>query len=214
MTNTKTTRTGEATLFQKASAFEAGVWRSLFTLLARRPRVPEPGAVAFAYLEPVSLMIWVFIIGSAIEVPVAHLLIGHFVPWAPAQIIALVIGIWGLIWMIGYWAALKVNPHAVGPTGLWVRNGTIVDIALSWNDIDAIRVQKLTLPESKTVQLADGEDGTVLQVAVSSQVNVHLVLFEPVTVTLLSGPVTFTELRFYAEDPKGLVTSARARLRA
>lgn len=210
---TKTTQTGEATLWQKASAFESGVWRSLFTWLARRPRVPEPGAVPFGYLEPVSLLIWVFIIGSAIEVPVAHLLIGHFVPWPPAQIIALVIGIWGLIWMIGYWAALMVNPHAVGPSGLRVRNATTVDIALRWSDIDAIRMQKRTLAESKTVQLDDGEDGTVLQVGVSSQVNVHLVLFDPVTVTLLSGPVTFTELRFYADDPKGLVTSARAYLR-
>src|ERR1700754_1623109 len=207
---TENTQPRGATLFQKAAAFESGVWRSLFQFLARRPRVPEPGAAGFGYREPISLLLWVFIIVSAIEVPVAHLII----PWHVVQIIALVIGIWGLIWMLGYWAALKVNPHAVGPSGLWVRNGTTVDIALSWNDIDAIRMQKRTLPESKTVQLDQGDDGTVLQVAVSSQVNVHLVLFEPVTVTLLDGPVTFTELRFYADDPKGLVTAARARLRA
>lgn len=206
---TESTQPQGATLFQKAAAFESGVWRSLFRFLARRPRVPEPGAEAFGYMEPVSLLLWVFIIVSAIEVPVAHFII----PWPVVQLIALVIGLWGLIWMLGYWAALTVNPHAVGPSGLWVRNGTTVDIALSWNDVDAIRMQKRTLPESKTVQLLDGDDGPVLHVAVSSQVNVHLVLFEPVTVQLLDGPATFTELRFWADDPKGLVTSARARIR-
>ncbi|SDT56770.1 hypothetical protein SAMN04515669_4816 [Jiangella sp. DSM 45060] len=34
------------------------------------------------------------------------------------------------------------------------------------------------------------------------------------TVQLLDGPVTFTELRFYADDPKELVVRARERLRA
>lgn len=208
---TETTEPADgATLFQKAAAFESGVWRSLYIWLARRPRVPEPGATPFGYYEPVSLIIWVFIIGSAIEVVVVHFII----PWPIVQIIALVIGVWGLIWMIGYAAALRVHPHAVGPTGLWVRNGSTVDVALRWSDIDAIRIQKRTLPESKTVQVADGDDGNVLQVAVSSQLNVHLVLFEPVTVQLLDGPVTFTELRFYADDPKELVVRARERLRA
>ncbi|RIQ11018.1 hypothetical protein [Jiangella rhizosphaerae] len=207
---TDTTEPRGATLFQKATAYESGVWRSLYAWLARRPRVPEPGATPFGYVEPVSLIIWVFIVGSAIEVVVVHFII----PWPVVQIIALVIGIWGLVWMLGYAAALRVHPHAVGPTGLWVRNGPVVDIALRWSDIDAIRIHKRTLPESKTVQVADGEDGAVLQVAVSSQLNVHLVLFEPVTVELLDGPVTFTELRFYADDPKGLVTLAREYLRA
>ncbi|SDU52452.1 hypothetical protein [Jiangella alkaliphila] len=208
---TETTKPAEgATLFQKAAAFEAGVWRSLYVWLARRPRVPEPGATPFGYLEPVSLILWVFIIGSAIEVLVVHFII----PWPVVQIIALVLGLWGLIWMLGYAAALLVHPHAAGPTGLWVRNGSTVDIALRWSDIDAIRIQKRTLPESKTVQVADGDDGDVLQIAVSSQLNVHLVLFEPMTVQLLNGPVTFTELRFYADDPKGLVVLAREHLRA
>ncbi|PZF79776.1 hypothetical protein [Jiangella anatolica] len=206
---TEKSTTGGATLFQKASAYEAGVWRSLYVWLARRPRVPEAGATPFGYLEPVSLVIWMFIGGSVIEVVVVHFIL----PWPIAQAIALIIGIWGLIWMLGYAAALRVHPHAVGPTGLWVRNGAVVDVPLRWEDIDAIRIQKRTLPESKTVQVADGEDGAVLHVAVSGQVNVHLVLFDPVTVQLLDGPVTFTELRFWADDPKGLVILARQRLR-
>lgn len=195
-------------LLRKAVAFEAGVWRSLFRWIARRPRVPEPGAEAFGYTEPVSLLIWVFIVVSAIEVPVVHFIL----PWRTVQIIALVIGGWGLIWMIGYMASLKVNPHAVGPSGLRVRNGAILDIALAWDDIDAVRIHKRTLPESKTVQLEETADGTVLQVGMSSQVNVHLVLFDPVTVPLPNGLVTVTELRFFADDPRALVTSARRHL--
>ena len=70
------------------------------------------------------------------------------------------------------------------------------------------------LPSGSLAFSADGDDGAVLQVAVSSQLNVHLVLFEPMTVQLLNGPVTFTELRFYADDPKGLVVLAREHLRA
>ncbi|TDD95417.1 hypothetical protein [Jiangella asiatica] len=209
-TDPATGRPTAAFLLRTAVTMELDGWRSLYRWIARRPRVTEPGAEAFGYLEPVSVIIWAFIGVSAVEVPVVHFIL----PWHTVRIIALVIGIWGLIWMFGYLASLKVHPHVVGRSGLRVRNGAGIDIMLPWDEVDAIRINKRALPTSKTVQLEETPDGTVLQLGISSQTNVHLALFDPTTVMLPRGPVAVTELRFFADDPKALVISARRHLAA
>jgi hypothetical protein len=65
-----------------------GVWRSLYRWTTRRPLGPEDSET-FGYAGPVTPVIWAFIGLSAIEIPVAHLLL----PWQTARVIVLVVGI-------------------------------------------------------------------------------------------------------------------------
>lgn len=208
MTQTKhhDVRAAVPALVRRAVTFEIGVWRSLYRWIARRPRVPDAEAEAFSYVGAVEPLIWAFIGVSAIEVPVAHLLL----PWDSVRISVLVLGLWGLTWMFGLLASLKVYPHVVGGSGLRVRYGTTLDISVPWDIITSIRVQRRNLPSSRTVQLDTADTGTVLNVGVSSQTNVHVALREPMPVALPKGEETVTELRFYADDPDALVTKARA----
>lgn len=203
--NQEATRAVIPALVRKAVSFELGVWRSLYRWTMRRPRVPDTGAEAFSYAGAVAPLLWVFIAVSAIEVPVAHLIL----PWATARVIVLALGVWGLTWMLGLLASLKVHPHIVGDSGLRIRYGTTVDITIPWDAIATIRVDRHDLPKSRTVQLSRTQTGTVLHIGIASQTNVHVVLHHSVTVPLPKGHEPITELRFYADDPRALVDRAR-----
>jgi hypothetical protein len=196
-----------STLARKVVSFELGVWRSLYRWTTRRPRGPA-GAETFGYAGPATPLIWAFIGLSAVEIPVAHLLL----PWQTARIVVLVVGVWGLTWMFGFLASLKTYPHLVEGTGLRIRYGTTVDIAIPWDAIASIGVRHRNLPRSRTVQLSRSDSGPVLLVGISSQTNVDVVLRDSVTVPLPKGSEPITAVHFYADDARALVGGARQHL--
>ena len=190
---------------RRVLAFEHGLYRSLFRWLTRRPGVPGAGVEAFGYATTVTPLLWVWIALSAVELPFFHLLI----PWQTARIVAFVLGVWGLIWMIGLLASLKIHPHLVSDSALRVRNGTTIDLPIAWDAVATIAFHRLDLPSSRTLQRTQTDAGTDLQVGVSGQVNVHLTLRHPLSVSTPQGSESITGLRFWADDPRALVTRVR-----
>ena len=63
------------------------------------------------------LCLWIF--ASAAEIPLLHVLL----PWHAAQVVSIVLGAWGLVWMLGLLASYRVRPHLLDADGLRVRNG-------------------------------------------------------------------------------------------
>ena len=194
-------------LARKVVSFELGVWRSLYRWTTRRPRGPA-GAQTFGYAGPVTPLIWAFIGLSAVEIPVAHLLL----PWQTARVVVLVVGVWGLTWMFGYLASLKTYPHVIGESGLRIRYGTAVDMTIPWEAVASIGVRHRDLPSSRTVQRSSVDAGTVVHVGMSSQTNVDVALRQPVTVPLPTALEPITALRVYADDARALVAEARRHL--
>jgi hypothetical protein len=192
-------------LARGALMFELRLYRSLARWLARRPSIPR-GVEPFGYSQAVTPVMWLWIFASAVEMVVVHLLI----PWPTVRIIVLVISAWGLIWMVGFLASIKVHPHLLGENGLRVRHGATVDIAIPWDSIASIAVKRRDLPSSiRTLRFAETQNGLDLQVAVSDQVNVRVVLVRPTTVPTPKGAKHITELSFWADDPNALVARAR-----
>lgn len=202
--------TGGAGLARRAAVFELSLWRSLYRWLLRRP-VAIGGAEGFGYASAVAPLFWAFIVMSAIEIPIAHLLL----PWTGARRVVLALGVWGLTWMIGLLASLRVHPHVVGDSGMRVRYGTTVDITIPWEAIAAIRLQRRNLAKSRTVQLDRTDSAIVLNIGVSSHTNIDVDLRRPTTVDLPRNRLeTITRLHFYADDPTALITRAREHLAA
>jgi hypothetical protein len=116
-------------LLRKAIWYEFRLWRSLFRWVLRRPTA-EPGAATFGYAALLTPVLVAFIVVSAIEIPIVHLIL----PWAAVRTTALAAGVYGLLWMFGLLAAMRVHPHVVGDAGLRVRSGmskhTNVDVIL------------------------------------------------------------------------------------
>ncbi|HEU4515459.1 MAG TPA: hypothetical protein VFR87_20295 [Nocardioidaceae bacterium] len=193
-------------LAEHAVVFELRLYRSLFRWLVRRPDLGGPEDTAFTYARTVTPVMWLWIFASAAELPLVHLLI----PWDGLRIALLVVGVWGLVWMVGLLASLYVYPHLLGPAELRVRYGASHSITLPWTSVATVTHRQRDLDSSVwTLQPRDTEHGTDLQVAVSGQVNVHARLHAPTTVPTAKGDMEISELSFFADDPRAFVAHAR-----
>ncbi|MEU4423484.1 hypothetical protein AB0F81_22890 [Actinoplanes sp. NPDC024001] len=184
--------------------YELRLWAALFRWILRRPIPVEPGTERFEYVGAVRMILGVFIGVSALEIPILHLM----VPWETVRIALLAIGVYGLIWMFGLLATMRVYPHLVGPAGLRIRNSITLDLLLEWDAIESIEVRRRSMPPGGQTQLEDG----VLSLGMASQTSIDVRLTAPrvVPVRKTRGePVSV--IRFHADDPEALVAAARAR---
>jgi hypothetical protein len=187
---------------------EIGIWRSLFLLAARRVPGRGPGVQTFPYAREVSPLLGAFIFVSALELVVVHLIL----PWATIRTVLLVLSIWGLVWMIGFLASMRVFPHLLDERGLRLRYGTSVDVRVPWEAIASVTASRRSLTSGRSVQLLDTDDGQAVAVAVLKRTRVDVVLHGPTTLELPDGPAEVTAVRFDADDPKAVVAAVRDRL--
>lgn len=206
--------------------FEVFVYVSLYRWIMRRPALGAESAAPHPYVGTVTFSIWVFIVLSAIEVPIAHLLI----PWEGIRFAVLILGIWGLTWMLGYYAGLRMYPHSIDDREMVIRNGPLVAVRLPWSDIETVRGNVRNYEEGRGRQVVAAHDGSRLEgpglgvrvpadgaralaLVLSNQTNVDVTLREP---RVLAGPygdpVEVVEVRMSADDPRAFVGDARARL--
>jgi hypothetical protein len=186
---------------------EIGIWRSLFLWLTRRVAGQGPGVATFSYARQLLPLLAAFIFVSLIELPVVHLLI----PWETVRLVTLVVSVWGLLWMLGLLASMKVFPHLLGDAGLRIRYGTTVDIELPWTAVASVTARRRSVSSGKHVVVERGEDGAVASVPVLKQTRVDVVLHRPTAVELPDGAQAITELRLYADDARAFVAAARGR---
>ncbi|MET8906612.1 hypothetical protein [Micromonospora sp. NPDC004551] len=202
-------------LLRRVIVYEWRMWRSLYRWLLRRPVALPEGAEAFGYLGAVKPILVAFIALSAVEIPIFDVIIRHTMPWPTVREVALGLGVWGVLWMIGLYAALQVHPHVAEPAGLRVRNGFSVDFTVPWEAVARVDVRHRSLAGSRTVQVERTEAGTVLNVVTGKQTSVDLVLHRPLSVGLPNGPSEpVSEIRLHADEPDALARKARDHLPA
>jgi hypothetical protein len=197
---------GMAGVLRRAAQMEGAMWRSLAVWVSRRPLKLDAGEVPFPYLGVVKPILGIFIGLSIVEIPILDLIIRKVVPWEPARWIVLALSVWGLLWMLGLYASLKLNPHLVGDRGIRVRLGSTGEIVLPWADVEAVSKRYRTMPSSKSVQIED----EALHLPAASQTSVDVRLVRPMTFHLPKGETEpVREVRLYADDPDGFVRQAR-----
>lgn len=187
---------------------EIGIWRSLFLWVTRRVSGQGPAVEAFSYAKELAPLMGAFIFVSAIELPVVHLLL----PWETVRLVLLVLSVWGLLWMIGFLASMKVFPHLLDDDGLRVRNGTTIDIRIPWDAIARVTSRRHSVSHRQSVHVEREDDTTIVSVPVLKQTRIDVELQRPTAVKLPDGTEEITALRFYVDDPRTFVSRARARL--
>jgi len=198
-------------LLRRAAATEAAMWRSLFRWLRRKPLPLAGGDEPFGYLGVVKPILGVFIGLSIVEIPIFDLIVRKVVPWGPARWIVLVLSVWGLLWMVGFVAGLKIHPHVVGDAGIRVRLGAGLDFTVPWADVDSVHKRYRSLPSSRSVQVEQDGDRRALHIVLAAQTSVDVRLRRPLTFHLPKGETEpVDEVRLYADDPDALVRRARA----
>ncbi|MGY1653779.1 hypothetical protein [Geodermatophilus sp. SYSU D01119] len=193
---------------RRAVALELGTWRSLARWVSRRPDVPA-GAEAFGYGSAASPVLWTFVVLSAVEIP----LVDWLLPWPAARVALLVVGVYGLLWMLGMLGGMHVHPHVVDDEGLRVRNGSSVDVRVPWEAIAAVRVRRRSVEGSRTVVVAEEGGRRAVSVAVVASTQVDVELRTPLVLPLArTGGRPVDEVRLAADDPAALVRRLRAGL--
>lgn len=187
---------------------EAAGYRSIARWVRRRPDVPE-GTEAFGYAQLSAPMMWLFVIVSAIEVPVAHVLL-HAWPWVQWPVTA--VGVWSLVWMVALVAGVRTHPHLLAEAVLRVRSGPGVDV-----EVPLARVARAVVTEqdlSSSMRVVELLDASTYAVGVSGRTNLRLELDAPLTLPApglgADGTVEATTVALWADDPRELARRLRA----
>ncbi|MCW4456797.1 hypothetical protein [Microbacterium sp. MPKO10] len=203
-----------ANLAIRAVRVELRIYESLGRAIARRPAIAA-GARGFLYHRPVLTILIIFIVISAIEIPVVDAIVHR---WLPVRIGFLILGIWGVTWMIGLLCAYFMRPHTVGPDGIRVREGLELDIPVAWSDIASVEILHTTQDEDKR-RVFDEGDEWVCAVRIGHDTNLQIEFERPLEIRLpglepRGGIHTVTKLRFWADDPRGLIAEGRKHINA
>ena len=214
-----TDRRAAASVWQRTGSFlkralllELRIYANIGRFIARRPAIPR-GAAGFSYHKPVLTVLMIFIILSAVEIPIVDLIV-HRGP--VVRVSFLVLGIWGVTWMFGFLCAYLMRPHTVGPDGIRVRQGLEVDIPLSWDDIASVaRVKRVDEPKSPRIEEAD--DSRTLVFRMQDETAIEIELERPTVVRLpgrapKGGDQEITGVRLWVDDPKAFMDEVRKHL--
>jgi hypothetical protein len=193
----------------RALKLELRIYASIGRLVARRPAV-APGATGFAYHAPVFTILMVFIVLSAVEIPIIDLIVHR---WPVVRISFLILGIWGLTWMIGLLAAYLMRPHTVGPDGIRVREGLEIDLPLTWDDIASVALDRRT-DEPKSPRVTEADGTRILSLRMQDRTVITIELERPTVVALpgtapKGGRQAVDEVRIWVDDPSGFMAAVR-----
>ncbi len=190
-----------------ALRLEVTLYLALGRWIARRPDVPA-GTTPIGYSRLVAPMLWLWIFGSATEVVVLDVLLSRW--WTPLRIPLLVVGIWGLVWMLGMLAAYRTRPHLLGETSLQVRDGIHARVDVPLARIASVRSVDHELPGLLTSVHVEGEgDDAILLVGVGSRTNLELVLTGPTTLATPHGPTTVARVGLWVDEPREVAALLR-----
>lgn len=196
------------TVVVDAIRLELALYRSLLLWLIRRPDVPSD-AMPIGYAQLVGPMLWLWILGSATEVVVVEVVLRQIsAGWAEAiRLPLLVVGVWGVLWMLGMLASYRVRPHLITETALRVRNG-----ALTWVDVplSCIAGAQSIEHELPGIVKAVHQDDDLLLVGVSSRTNLELKLAGSTLLRTSRGDVTASRVGLWVDDPRREAAKLRA----
>ena len=209
----------EASVWRRIGGFlkrvlllELRIYANIGRFIARRPAIPR-GAAGFDYHKPVLTILVIFIVLSAIEIPIVDLIVHR---WPPVRIAFLVLGIWGVTWMFGLLCAYLMRPHTVGSDGIRVRQGLEIDLPFSWDDIASVARSK-RVDEPKSPKFDEADASRTLVFRMQDETNIEVQLERPTVVRLPGGGAkggeqTITGVRFWVDDPRAFMDEVRRHL--
>ncbi len=194
---------------KRALLLELSIYTNIGRFLARRPAIP-PGAVGFSYHRPVLTVLIIFIVLSAVEIPIVDLIVHR---WPAVRIAFLILGIWGVTWMFGLLCAYLMRPHTVGPEGIRIRHGLEVDLAFSWDEIASVARSK-RVDQSKSPRIDETDASRTLVYRLQDETIVEIELERPTTVRLPGGGATggeqaITGVRIWVDDSTAFMNEVR-----
>lgn len=146
------------------------------------------------------------ILGFMIGITIFELAIVEFlVPWTWLRWTLLILGVYGLIWVLGFAASAYTRPHLLDSGRLRLRMTTYADITVPLGTVSQVGGGGIA-SHQRDVEVGDGK----LAVSVFGLSNMSLTFAEPVDVDCgKEGRHAVRVVRFYADDPKAATAAIR-----
>ena len=186
---------------------ELALYGQLVRWIIRRPDVPA-GATPVPYSRLATPVVWLFIFGSTVEVVAFDLILSRWLTFL--RIPFLVLGIWGVVWMLGLMASYRMRPHLVTDTDLHVRNMARTDVVVPLDAITRVQVADLDEGGIRAVRVVDDR----LLVLVSGRTNLQLTLAEGTPIAIAHGEITPATVGLWVDEPREVAELVRRRLSA
>ncbi|HLR45404.1 MAG TPA: hypothetical protein VK065_09480 [Brevibacterium sp.] len=181
--------------------FEILLWVSAGRWAARRPLVPAGGR-GFTFHRHEMPILLTFAGLGIVEIAVVHWLL----PWPTVRLIALLLGVVGVLWVLGFLASLSTRPHWVTETVLAVRVDAHTMIRMDLSTIDSVAVALHHIAEDGVqVVPSPSDEGVAVSVVRHGQTNITVSLAHGTTPEVPGhGVVDATRLSFWVDEPGSL----------
>ncbi|GAA0363139.1 hypothetical protein [Streptomyces blastmyceticus] len=189
-------------LLKDWGTYEARNWKGL-ALWAVRRRDGTGGASVqvFDYARAQASTVYALLFVCGVET-VGMLFVTAALPVLHGVVLAL--DVYTVLLVLGAHAGCVARPHTVGPDGLRIRHGALLDVRIPAHLIASAR-RELRFPGG------GGSPEGVLDVPIASQTSLTVELTEPVVVARLFGrSEEVRTVRCHAEDAYGAVAAIRA----
>lgn len=186
--------------------FEILLWVSVGRWVARRPFVPAVGR-GFTFHRHEMPVLLAFAGVGIVEIVVVHWLL----PWPVAQTIALVLGVMGVLWVLGFLATLSTRPHWMADGVLAVRVDSHTMIRMDLSSIESVTAALNHAADDgvQVVPSASGE-GEAVSIVRHGQTNVSVSLEHRTTLEVPGhGVANVTRLSFWVDEPEPLLELLR-----
>jgi hypothetical protein len=181
---------------------EVGLFRSLWWAVRGR-RAVAADELPIPYGDRFTVMVWAIGCLGALELGIVHVLTAR---WPAVQWSLFALGVYALLWVVGFGLSLRQHPHLLRGGELVLRFGHFRSTRVPLTGLAAVRGGA---ESGHARNLVRDDDGLVL--AVMGDTNVDLRFDPPVDVQVDGPPHPSTRIRFYADDPRAVVRLLRAR---
>lgn len=113
--------------------------------------------------------------------PVELIVFEILAPWAWLRWTLLIAGVYGIFWVLGFYASLVALPHSLEEDGLRLRYGLFAEVLVPYEQIRSVERKSRKAPkQGDGLQTAPGEDAAYL--AISGKTDLALKLGKPLAV--------------------------------
>jgi hypothetical protein len=187
----------------------AGGFESIALLVRGRGDVPAGATVIPGGAAQRTFLVVMMVLGL-----VEIVLVDLIVPWTWLRVVMLVLGVYSVVWLFGFYAGLRTRPHYVDDDRLVLRVGHLASVSVDVDSIRAVRREthdKYTGAKYKGIVSVSG-DVVAMQGMSGTTVTVVLEPGSPVRVSR-RGTVPAAEVRFDSDDLAAAVDAINERIR-
>lgn len=185
-----------------AMRWECRVWTGMIRGLSRQPDIPT-GATAFTHHRALAPARWTLVGLLVVETAVVHLL----VPSSPVRLTLLLLGLYGLIWLVGYLLGSGfARPHLLEPHRVVLRRGLTTDIVIPLDAVAQVGARRHHRAGTATIQV----DGRTLSLVDNGGTGIEIVFSTPLLVTIpRRRPVEIDTIRAWVDEPVAMTAAIK-----